>query len=81
MFATPEELHGSRSDDVPIFAAYVRWRVRRWHEAHPADPRTPEKVKLVRRRIDLPEPGDDPTKYSEPILTEVGTFDADGGLR
>ena len=65
VWATPEELRGSRSDDLPVFAAYVRWRVRRWRETHPDDPRTPVKVKLVRHKIDLPQPGDDPTRHPD----------------
>ncbi len=80
-WAAPEELHGERSDDLPIFAAFVRWRVRRWRESHPDDPRTPVKVKLVRHKIDLPQPGDDPTKHPDKGVTEIGAFDADGRLQ
>ena len=81
VWATPEELHAGRADNMTLFAPYVRWRVRRWRETHPDDPREPATVKLVRRRFDLPEPGGDPTKHEGPVVTEIGVFDADGRLR
>jgi hypothetical protein len=61
-FTTPDDL--PQKDDLPLFARYVQWSVRRWREANPEDKRKPERVVLIRRRFPLPP-------YNEEGLMEV----------
>jgi hypothetical protein len=66
--------------ELSLWQAYARDAVRRWHQQHPDDPRTVTRVRLEERRFAFPRPGSDPHEYADPLLDEVGTFDADGRL-
>ena len=63
----------------PILStAYVRWSVRRWRERHSGDPRTPERVVLLRREWGFPEPGTDPAALGPVEVSPIGEFLPDG---
>lgn len=66
--------------DLPLWPAYVRWRVRGWREAHPDDPRQIVKVELMRRRIEFPTPENETHYPGEPEGWVVGQFNPDGSL-
>lgn len=69
------------SPDLAVWSAYTRWSLRQWHLDHPDDPRQPEAIVVVTRRITFPEPGEDPCVYAEPEVETVGTFSPDGRLQ
>ncbi len=63
----------------PILStAYVRWSVRRWRERHSGDPRTPERVVLLRREWGFPGPGTDPAALGPVEVSPIGEFLPDG---
>jgi hypothetical protein len=77
-YKQPKDLAGDA--DLPLCEAYVRWSLRRWQDAHPDDPRTPDRVVLLRRDIALPQPGADASVFAPADVTVVGAFQPDGSL-
>lgn len=75
---TPDELRGH--SELALYEAYARWCVRRWKETHPDDPRELARVVLLKRRFELPRPGDDPRHFDPPTVRVVGVFGPDGRL-
>jgi hypothetical protein len=65
---------------LPIYSAYVRWSLRRWRAASPDDPRTPERVELIKRRFEFPTPDDRPGDIKPGATSLLGTFDVQGNL-
>jgi hypothetical protein len=76
-----EEADLRQTKELPLWEAYVRWCVRRWRQTHPEDPREPERVVLLKRRIHFPNPGEDPSVFEDPEVTTLGSFNPDGRLR
>jgi hypothetical protein len=77
-YMNPDDLVTAR--DLPLWKAYVRWRVRDWRAAHPGDPRQIVRVDLIRRRVPFPNP--DPFKEPDEVESyPVGHFNADGSLQ
>jgi hypothetical protein len=74
----PEDL--ATNDERPLWEAYARHAIRRWQRAHPDDGRQLRRVVFVRRRINFPEPEEDPAEYDLPTEKNVATFDAAGRL-
>jgi hypothetical protein len=80
--ASPEEV--SRSDDLPLYQAYVRWAVRRWRRQAPADRRKPTRVVLLKRYLVFPGPDEGPRTLDNPQPwqpDELAAFDPDGTLQ
>jgi hypothetical protein len=67
-------------EDLPVYAAYVRWSLRRWQEQAPADHRQPVRVHLFKSCLKFPEPDEDPHHITEEATQPVGTFDPQGKL-
>lgn len=82
----PDDLPATR--DLPLWKAYVRWRVRNYQEAHPDDARKIVRVELVKKRVPFPNPfpkkpeeEDDSSDPTAPTFRTVGYFNADGSLQ
>jgi hypothetical protein len=75
---TPEKV--ANSDERPVYAAYVRWAVRRWQQQSPGDKRQPIRVHLYKIRYLFPQPDEDPHHITEGETDPVGTFDPQGKL-
>jgi len=67
-------------EDLPLCQASARRFLRRWRDGHPDDQRTPARVVLLRRSIDLPKPGADPGAFPPADVSVIGTFLPDGSL-
>ncbi|MCH8044059.1 MAG: hypothetical protein IID44_10125 [Planctomycetes bacterium] len=77
----------SRSNDErrsgyrrPLWEQTARRYLRRWQGENPNDPRTPQRLVMLCRRIAIPKPDEAPGSYREATVREVATFDADGNL-
>src|SRR5262249_11813201 len=64
LLEVPDDLQDS--PEWPLWEAYVRWSVKRWHEGHPDDPRKVRRLVFLRRRIYFPPPDADPTDFAPP---------------
>jgi hypothetical protein len=66
-----------------LYEAYARWCVRKWRAANPDDPRQGriKEVRLIRRNVRFPRPGDAPRHFDEPDTVLLGTFDPDTGKK
>jgi hypothetical protein len=76
LLAFPDDV--SHSAKLSMYEAYARWCLGRWRQAHPDDPRRPERIVLVKRRMYFPQPGEDPRRYKELTSCDCATFDATG---
>jgi len=72
-----KELH-HQHEDLPVYEAYARWCIRRWHEQHPDERRTVRRVVLFKRRFIFPKPGTDPRQIGEPETYDLAIFGPDG---
>jgi hypothetical protein len=78
-YSAPSDLPDDK--DLPLWSAYVRWRVSSWQEAHPDDGRTLVAVELYRRRVPFPKPTDASHRPEEAEIIPVGHFKPDGTLK
>jgi hypothetical protein len=67
-----------RTPELPLWEAYSRWSVRRWHAYKPDDTRTVARVVLLDRRIKFPAPRTDPHRFDPPATSVVAVFGPDG---
>ena len=65
----------------PLWEQTARQYLRRWQDNHPNDPRTPQQLVMLRRRIAIPEPNDEPGSYQDATVRVVATFDAQGNMQ
>lgn len=75
-----EETSLATDEELPLWEAYVRWRVKRWRQSNPGDTRNPAWVVLLRRRMPFPELGDAPDLFPPIRVHEIGKFRPDGKL-
>lgn len=65
------------TEDLPVYAAFVRLSIRRWRQENPLKP-NPILIKLYKKHWVFPGPKEPPDQISPGEIDLLGTFDLEG---
>lgn len=68
-----EKYNGSIKERDIKWNHFAKWRVAEWFAKHADDQREVKQVVLLKRRYEVPPPGEDRSVNREPLTTELGT--------